>query len=182
MRRISSLCRGMELYIPIWWLPHVTLWGCEDSDNQCGILIGCGTSDAMQATRLVLEKHQHAEVGAPSVLLDWEVFDRALRDDVSSALRQRARRTLNSYRCSTLVWKVRSGCGRSINGFSISVGMRQGFALSSFIFVDVMHAITRNLQKPVPWTLLHAVDVMLALPNKASGSWMFGATAWDAQT
>ncbi|VDO66763.1 unnamed protein product [Heligmosomoides polygyrus] len=50
--------------------------------------------------------------------------------------------------------------------FPISVGVHQGSALSPLLFVIVMDAITRDLQKPVPWTLLYADDVMLASDDK----------------
>ncbi|VDP47120.1 unnamed protein product [Heligmosomoides polygyrus] len=50
--------------------------------------------------------------------------------------------------------------------FPISVGVHQGSALSPLLFVVVMDAITRDLQNPVPWTLLYADDVMLASEDK----------------
>ncbi|VDO23226.1 unnamed protein product [Heligmosomoides polygyrus] len=50
--------------------------------------------------------------------------------------------------------------------FLISVGIHQGSALSPLLFVVVMDAISRDLQQPVPWTLLYADDVMLASEGK----------------
>ncbi|VDO37871.1 unnamed protein product [Heligmosomoides polygyrus] len=50
--------------------------------------------------------------------------------------------------------------------FPISVGVHQGSALSPLFFVVVMDAITRDLQKAAPWTLLYADDVMLACEDK----------------
>ncbi|VDO76195.1 unnamed protein product [Heligmosomoides polygyrus] len=44
--------------------------------------------------------------------------------------------------------------------------MHQGSALSPLLFVVVMDASTRDLQKPVPWTLLYADDMMLASKDK----------------
>uniref|UniRef100_A0A7I4Z469 Reverse transcriptase domain-containing protein n=1 Tax=Haemonchus contortus TaxID=6289 RepID=A0A7I4Z469_HAECO len=49
----------------------------------------------------------------------------------------------------------------------ISVGVHQGSALSPLLFVVVMDAITKDLQKPAPWTLLYADDVMLASEDKS---------------
>ncbi|VDO18685.1 unnamed protein product [Heligmosomoides polygyrus] len=50
--------------------------------------------------------------------------------------------------------------------FPISVGVHQRQALSPLLFVVVVDAITRDLQKPVPWILLYADDVMLACEDK----------------
>ncbi|EYC30944.1 hypothetical protein Y032_0004g1865 [Ancylostoma ceylanicum] len=46
------------------------------------------------------------------------------------------------------------------------MGVHQGSALSPLFFVLVMDAITRDLQRPSPWTLLYADDVMLASEQK----------------
>ncbi|VDP45940.1 unnamed protein product [Heligmosomoides polygyrus] len=51
--------------------------------------------------------------------------------------------------------------------FPFSVGVHQGSALSPVLFVIVMDAITRDLQRTAPWTLLYADDVMLACEDKA---------------
>ncbi|EYB98254.1 hypothetical protein Y032_0133g1802 [Ancylostoma ceylanicum] len=45
-------------------------------------------------------------------------------------------------------------------------GVHQGSALSPLLFILVMDAITRDLQRPAPWTLLYADDVMLASEQK----------------
>ncbi|VDP46182.1 unnamed protein product [Heligmosomoides polygyrus] len=45
--------------------------------------------------------------------------------------------------------------------------MHQGSAFSPLLFVIVMDAITRDLQRAAPWTLLYADDVMLACEDKA---------------
>ncbi|VDO67913.1 unnamed protein product [Heligmosomoides polygyrus] len=50
--------------------------------------------------------------------------------------------------------------------FPISVEVHQGSALSPLLFVVVLDAATRDLQKPVPWTLLYADNVMLASEDK----------------
>ncbi|EYC20796.1 hypothetical protein Y032_0021g427 [Ancylostoma ceylanicum] len=42
----------------------------------------------------------------------------------------------------------------------------EGSALSPLLFILVMDAITRDLQRPAPWTLLYADDVMLASEQK----------------
>ncbi|VDO19280.1 unnamed protein product [Heligmosomoides polygyrus] len=61
--------------------------------------------------------------------------------------------------------RVQAAAGASVE-FPISVGVHQGSALSPLLFVVVMDAITRDLQQPVPWTLLFAEDMMLACEDK----------------
>ncbi|VDP30801.1 unnamed protein product [Heligmosomoides polygyrus] len=51
--------------------------------------------------------------------------------------------------------------------FPFSVGVHQGSALSPLLFVIVMDAITRDLHRAAPWTLLYTDDVMLACKDKA---------------
>ncbi|XGW17548.1 hypothetical protein V3C99_002275 [Haemonchus contortus] len=62
--------------------------------------------------------------------------------------------------------RVQTAAGTSAE-FPISVGVHQGSALSPLLFVVVMDAITKDLQKPAPWTLLYADDVMLASEDKS---------------
>uniref|UniRef100_A0A7I4XRB9 Reverse transcriptase domain-containing protein n=1 Tax=Haemonchus contortus TaxID=6289 RepID=A0A7I4XRB9_HAECO len=62
--------------------------------------------------------------------------------------------------------RVQTAAGTSAE-FPISVGVHQGSALSPLLFVVVMDTITKDLQKPAPWTLLHADDVMLASVDKS---------------
>ncbi|EYC33031.1 hypothetical protein Y032_0002g568 [Ancylostoma ceylanicum] len=50
--------------------------------------------------------------------------------------------------------------------FHVKVGVHQVSTLSPLLFILVMDAITKDIQKTVPWTLLYA-DVMLAANTKA---------------
>ncbi|VDO97033.1 unnamed protein product [Heligmosomoides polygyrus] len=50
--------------------------------------------------------------------------------------------------------------------FPISLGVHQGSALSTLLFVVIMDAISHDLQQPILWTLLYADDVMLASEHK----------------
>ncbi|VDP57853.1 unnamed protein product [Heligmosomoides polygyrus] len=76
--------------------------------------------------------------------------------------------------------RVQAAAGTSME-FPISVGVDQGSALSPLLFVVVMDAITRDLQKPVPWTLLYADDVMLASEDKGEleREVQLGVIAWS---
>ncbi|VDO65224.1 unnamed protein product [Heligmosomoides polygyrus] len=140
------------------------------SSNQCGFVAGCGTVDAIHATRLLIEKHREKQKAVHIAFLDLEkAFDRVPREVIWYALRHHGVpeeliewvRIL--YSCPKS--RVQAAAGTSME-FPISVGVHQGSALSPLLFVVVMDAITRDLQKPVPWTLLYADDVMLASEDK----------------
>jgi len=51
---------------------------------------------------------------------------------------------------------VRTVYGNS-NGFEVKVGMHQGSALSSLLFVIVTEALSRELRVALPWELLYGM-------------------------
>jgi len=55
---------------------------------------------------------------------------------------------------------VRTVYGNS-NCFEVKFGMHQGFALSSFLFVIVMEALSRESRVALPWVLLYADDLVV---------------------
>jgi len=59
------------------------------------------------------------------------------------------------HRCKTV---VRTVYGNS-KGFEEKVGMHQGSALSSLLFVIVMEATSREFRVALPWELLYADDL-----------------------
>ncbi|EYC14719.1 hypothetical protein Y032_0039g119 [Ancylostoma ceylanicum] len=61
--------------------------------------------------------------------------------------------------------KVQAAAGTSTE-FPITVGVHQGSALSPLLLIVVMDALTKDLQRPAPWTLLYADDIMLASEDK----------------
>uniref|UniRef100_A0A7I4Y4S3 Reverse transcriptase domain-containing protein n=1 Tax=Haemonchus contortus TaxID=6289 RepID=A0A7I4Y4S3_HAECO len=143
----------------------------ELTTNQCGFVSGCSTIDAIHATRLLLEKHREKRRPVHLAFLDLEkAFDRVPRDVIWYALRQ------HGVPEELIEWvrilytspksRVQTAAGISTD-FPISVGVHQGSALSPLLFVVVMDAITKDLQKPAPWSLLYADDVMLASEDKS---------------
>ncbi|VDP23330.1 unnamed protein product [Heligmosomoides polygyrus] len=140
------------------------------SSNQCGFVAGCGTIDAIHAARLLAEKHREKQKSVHLAFLELEkAFDRVPREVIWYALRQHSvpedliERLRILYSCPKS--RVQAVAGTSTE-FPISVGVHQGSTLSPLLFVVVMDAITRDLQKPVPWTLLYADEVMLVCEDK----------------
>lgn len=142
----------------------------ELSVNQCGFVQNCGTTDAIHSTRLLVEKHREKGKAVHLAFLDLEkAFDRVPHDVIWYALRSRnVPEELIDW--VKFLYVNPTSCIRAVAGtstpFRITVGVHQGSALSPLLFIVVMDAITRDLQRPAPWTLLYADDVMLASEDK----------------
>lgn len=63
------------------------------------------------------------------------------------------------------VTRVRSSV-RETDGFQIKVGLHQGSVLSLFIFNIVMDVMTGNVRETVPWSILHADDIVLCAERR----------------
>ncbi|EYC40844.1 hypothetical protein Y032_0594g424 [Ancylostoma ceylanicum] len=143
----------------------------ELSSNQCGFVKNCSTTNAIHAARLLVEKHLEKNAPLHVAFLDLEkAFDRVPHEVIWYSLR------IHGVPEELVVWikllydgtrsQVRTPNGTS-EEFRVNVGVHQGSALSPLLFILVMDAITKDIQKTVPWTLLYADDVMLAANTKA---------------
>ena len=54
-----------------------------------------------------------------------------------------------------------------ISDFSITIGLYQGSALSSFLFAIVMEEFTRAIQDEIPWCMLFADEIVLVDETRA---------------
>ncbi|EYB89509.1 hypothetical protein Y032_0231g3015 [Ancylostoma ceylanicum] len=125
------------------------------STNQCGFVANCGTTDVIHAARLLIKK-KHREKQKPlhlAFLYLEKAFDRVPSEAVWYALRW------HGVSEELIEWirilyanprsRIQTAAGTTAE-FRISVGVHQGSALSPLLFILVMDAITRDLQRPAP--------------------------------
>ena len=60
---------------------------------------------------------------------------------------------------------VRTVVGET-NDFPITIGLHQGFALSTYLFALVMDELIRHMQDKVPWYMLFVDDIVLVAETK----------------
>ena len=69
-RPIRLLCHAMKIFE--WVLDTRLRKMVSITLNQCGFVKGCGTTDAIHAARLLLEKHREKNKSIHMVFLDLE--------------------------------------------------------------------------------------------------------------
>jgi len=58
-------------------------------------------------------------------------------------------------------------CGGMTSDFSITIGLHQGSALSSFLFAIMIDELTRAIQDEILWCMLFADDIVLVDETRA---------------
>jgi Reverse transcriptase (RNA-dependent DNA polymerase)/Endonuclease/Exonuclease/phosphatase family len=168
-RPIRLLCHSMKIFeriIDARIRNIVTI-----TPNQCGFVKGRGTTDAIHAARLLLEKHREKNKTVHMAFLDLEkAFDRVPHDLIWHSLRSHhvPEAYVNWVKLlyNNVTSNVRCAVGTS-PAFNISVGVHQGSALSPLLFILCMDTITADIQSPHPWSLLYADDVFNADATRA---------------
>lgn len=140
------------------------------TENQFGFIAGKGTTEAIHAIRLLIEKARENKQTLWMIFIDLEkAFDRVPRTLIWQALRSQnvperyIKLITDMYR--NVQTSVRSPAGVS-KSFDIEVGVHQGSALSPLLFNTIMNYLTERIQKPLPWNLLYADDVALISDNE----------------
>ncbi|KAJ2945082.1 hypothetical protein O0L34_g9136 [Tuta absoluta] len=133
--------------------------------NQCGFRSGASTTDAIHAIRILMEKYKSLQRDLHLIFIDLEkAFDRVPRNLIWEALR--AHNIPEQYivliqdMYTNITTQIVTPAGTS-SQFEVGVGVHQGSALSPLLFNIVMNFVTEHLQKPAPWTLLYADDIVL---------------------
>uniref|UniRef100_W5NL76 ribonuclease H n=1 Tax=Lepisosteus oculatus TaxID=7918 RepID=W5NL76_LEPOC len=163
-RPIRLLCHTMKIFERVLDAQLSTI--VDISPNQCGFVKNCGTTDAIHAARLLMERHHKKRKTIHMVFLDLEkAFDRVPHDLIWLALRQH--HVPEAYVSWTkLLYQKASSSVRCAAGtsdtFPIDVGVHQGSALSPLLFILCMDTVTKDIQTRHSWRILYADDVMIA--------------------
>lgn len=138
---------------------------CEVSQNQFGFMPGRGTTDAIFALRILCEKYRRAHKNLHMVFVDLEkAYDRVPREVLWWAMK--VKRVPEKYiQLVRAMYSRASTHVRSVAGvtdkFNVAVGLHQGSALSPYLFLLVMDALTSDIQEEAPWCMLFADDIVL---------------------
>ena len=139
--------------------------GVSISDQQFGFMSGRSTTDAIFALRQLIEKYREGSKDLHCVFIDLEkAYDRVPRQEIWNCLRLKdveekyIRLIQDMYEnCET---RLRCTVGTTTD-FYVKVGLRQGSALSPFLFAIVMDRLTEQIQKVAPWNMMFADDFAL---------------------
>ena len=111
------------------------------------------------------EKYREKGRDLHMVFIDLEkAYDRVPREKLWRCLREKmvpekyVRLIKEMYR--DVKTSVRSGVGTT-EGFEVKVGLHQGSALRTFLFNIVFDELKRGVRRGVPWSMMHADDVVL---------------------
>ena len=112
----------------------------EISKQQYGFMPGKGTTDAMFALRMLMEKYREGQKELHCVFVDLEkAYDRVPREELWYCMRK-------------------SGI---VGSFKVKVGLHQGSALSPFLFAMILDRLTDEVRREPPWTMLFADDIVI---------------------
>ena len=130
---------------------------------QFGFMKGKGTTDAIFVARQMQENFRVKGKKLYFGFVDLEkAFDRVPREVISWTMRKLGveewlvSAVMSMYSGAKIVIRTVYGNSKSLE---VKVGMHQGSALSTLLFVIVMEAISREFSVALPWELLYADDL-----------------------
>ena len=125
---------------------------------------GKGTTDAMFALRMLMEKCREGQRELHCVFVDLEkTYDRVPQEELwycmrkSGIMKKYVRLVQDMYKESETV--VRCAVGTTEN-FKTMVGLHQGSVLSPFLFAVIMDRLTDEVRRE-PWTMLFADNIVI---------------------
>ena len=137
----------------------------EISKQQYGFMPEKGTTDAMFALRMLMEKYREGQEKLHFVFVDLEkAYDRVPREELwycmrkSGIVEKYVQLVQDMYEGNETVVRCAVGTTES---FKVKVGLHQGSALSPFLFAVIMDRLTDEVRREQPWTMLFADDIVI---------------------
>ena len=138
----------------------------EISKQQDGFMPGKGTTNAMFALRLLVEKYREGQRQLNCVFMDLEkAYDRVPWEELwycmrkSGIVEKYVQLVQDMYEGSETVVRCAVGTTES---FKVKVILHQGSALSPFLFAVIMNSLIDEVRREPPWTMLFADDIVIS--------------------
>jgi hypothetical protein len=134
--------------------------------NQFGFMPRRSTMEAIFLISQLMERCREQKKYLHMIFIDLEkTYDKVTRNVMWWVLQKHKVSskyiTLLTDLYDNVVTSVRTSDGDT-NDFLINIGLRQGSALSPYLFTLVMDEVTRDIQVGIPWCILFTDDVVLA--------------------
>ena len=136
----------------------------EISKQQYEFMPGKGTTDAMFALRMLMEKYREGQRELHCVFVVEKAYDRVSREKLWYCMRKSGmaekyvKLVQDTYERSKTVARCAVGTTES---FKVKVGLYQGSALSLFLFAVIMDRLTDKVRREPPSTMLFADDIVI---------------------
>ena len=162
-RRIKLMCHTMKVWERI--IEARLRDRVKISKQQYGFMPGMGTTDAMFALKMLMEKYREGQRQLHCVFVDLEkAYDRVPREELWYCMRKTGivekyvQLVQDMYEGSETVVRCAVGTTES---FKIKVGLHQGSAFSPFLFAVIMNRLTDEVSREPPWTMQLADDIVI---------------------
>ena len=138
---------------------------------------GKGTTNAMFALRMLMEKYREGQRELHCVFVDlqkaydrvpWEKLWYCMRK--SEIVEKYVRLVQNRYKGSG----VRCAVGTT-ESFKVKVELHQGSELDPFLFALIMDRLTNEVRREPPWTMLFADDIVICEKTREEVEWRLEA-------
>ena len=136
---------------------------------------GKGTTDAMFALRMLMEKYRKDQRELYCVFMDLEkAYNRVPQEELGYCMRKSGivekyeQLVQDMYEGSETVEGCAVGTTKS---FKVKVGLHQGSALSPFLFAVIMDWLTDEVRRKPPWTMLFADDIVICKEIRKEVEW-----------